>query len=457
MRAEDDVQLWIQVFRELATEKGATSQQLIQHWKRQHFSPEELVPVLNSIADLCSRPVKRKSDINWLNLTRLYNYLYLRHRNFELWLFCELAGNAFFKPRLHHITSIRAKSISEIPENIDRFFNLRRLYSYGGKYDLEAGNVLAALPENIGKCRQLRSIQILHHRLQELPKSIGQLGELRELVLYHNQLKTLPENIGNLQKLEYLDLSGNQITHLPETIGNLPADCFISLRGNPLEVFPETIQMMEITTAQWNRHQEAIVASEYLKYCRIYYSKELDIKDLFSLDLSVDIGLVFLSGTITEFPEELRGLENLRYLYIDGCPVKLPSWFAEFQRLESLHLIETDGGEFPEEVFACQNLLDLSLCTNFSNPVTKIPEDIGKLQRLETLNLKENHIKELPNSLWSLRHLEELDLSMNGFSGAISGEVLKLKKLRMLNLKYNPMEKKELKILRSYLKRGLFY
>ena len=217
------------------------------------------------------------------------------------------------------------------------------------------------------------------------------------------------------------------------------------------------VQSVEITAEQWMRHREAIVASKHLKYCRIRHSKEMDLQELFLLDTTVAIGLVFYQ-TIEAFPEELRGLRNLRYLHIDayGFQVKIPPWFSEFQQLESLHLVSTESGEFPREILECHNLLDLSICTNFTDPLQEIPEDIGKLKNLETLNLKENNLRGLPDSLWTLSNLRELDLSLNRFS-TISDEVLQLQQLKKLNLKFNPMNKENLRMLRSSLKRRLIY
>lgn len=453
---EDELKVWAEQFRRFAKTKGTKSLELTERWREQNFSDQEIISILESLVNPWLSAERRKSGLNWLNLSRLKNYLSIDQRNFEFWLFCELAGLEYFAPRLHHITSIRGKGISEIPERIGRLCNLRRLYSYGGKYSVKAGNVLTQIPESIGECRQLRSIQISHHGLQELPKSIGQLRKLRKLALYKNQLKTLPEEIGNLQKLTYLDLSSNQITHLPESIGNLPSKCFISLLDNPLEVFPKTIQSIEISTEQWNCHKEEIIASKHLKYCQLHYTKEMNLEDLFLLDPAVDIGLIFSSKTIEKFPKELKGLVNLCVLTIDYCAVQIPEWFSAFQRLEELHLQLIDPIEFPKEILSCQKLRHLTVCSNFDRPLRKIPEDIGKLQLLETLNLKENSLKELPDSLWRLHNLRELDLSMNRFS-EISGEILNLKKLRSLNLKYNSIDKESLKIFRLFLKRGLMY
>ncbi|KAL3069579.1 hypothetical protein niasHT_031527 [Heterodera trifolii] len=57
-------------------------------------------------------------------------------------------------------------------------------------------NMVALLPDELLRCRALRTLGISGNKLTELPLNIGDLQNLAELVLCENQIRHLPSSVG---------------------------------------------------------------------------------------------------------------------------------------------------------------------------------------------------------------------------------------------------------------------
>lgn len=86
-----------------------------------------------------------------------------------------------------------------------------------------------------------------------LPAEVRKLSNLRSLDLSDNQFTGVPAEVGQLSKLEYLDLSNNPITGLPYELGNLKNLRTLDLRGTNYAVqdlaiitqgLPPTVQIL---------------------------------------------------------------------------------------------------------------------------------------------------------------------------------------------------------------------
>lgn len=63
------------------------------------------------------------------------------------------------------------------------------------------GNLLSALPSNLGQLTSLRTLQLVGNRLQALPESISALTQLTDLGVAGNQLTAAPAVLGSLGEL----------------------------------------------------------------------------------------------------------------------------------------------------------------------------------------------------------------------------------------------------------------
>eukprot|EP01038_Epipyxis_sp_PR26KG_P006851 gene6851-9382_t len=97
--------------------------------------------------------------------------------------------------------------------------------------------ISGALPESIGKLKNLHELSIYCHRISgTIPSCLSELTNLNILNLDSNHLTgTIPNWIGNLTNLINLSLSSNQLTgHIPQCITNLTSLIDLSLYDNQL-------------------------------------------------------------------------------------------------------------------------------------------------------------------------------------------------------------------------------
>ena len=161
---------------------------------------------------------------------------------------------------LENLTTCNCTAIEKLPASIGKLANLRDAdFSYCSLktfpialtelsklegVDL-TGNYIAALPEEIGKLKNLVYISLsnninayhaspnIRHKVKVLPKSLGELKKLEALTLSHNHLTKLPAFFANLENLEYLGLYDNRFKELPEVLLKLPKLQTLNIAKNP--------------------------------------------------------------------------------------------------------------------------------------------------------------------------------------------------------------------------------
>ncbi|CAO2150410.1 unnamed protein product [Urochloa humidicola] len=81
---------------------------------------------------------------------------------------------------------------------------------------------ITELPREIGRLKNLETLDVSHTEVQELPKEIEELQYfLKSLVLAGTVIRELPREIGKLQHLETLDIGRTEIRELPREITGL--------------------------------------------------------------------------------------------------------------------------------------------------------------------------------------------------------------------------------------------
>lgn len=104
-----------------------------------------------------------------------------------------------------------------------------------------AENALSALPENIGQCVALTTLELDDNALISLPESISLCVALSELNVNFNYLSTLPEGLSKCVALEELSISTNQLVSIPESIGQCKNLSKLFMDDNPLSRLPESL------------------------------------------------------------------------------------------------------------------------------------------------------------------------------------------------------------------------
>lgn len=177
-------------------------------------------------------------------------------------------------------------------------------------------------------------------------------------------------------------------------------------------------------------------------------------------------------ANLTNFPEEITKLPNLRILYLGSYTSpegyfqkgtnklqQIPASIAKLTYLEQLFLSGNQIEALPESIGELANLQFLSVATN---KLKALPQSVGKLKKLKILVAYENRLETLPTSLRELTGLQELYLHQNqlkefpryicdltnlqdlSFSGnqisEIPEDLGKLKQLKTLNIFNNTLK-----------------
>ncbi len=96
------------------------------------------------------------------------------------------------------------------------------------------GRRLTAVPMDVFSRTGLTGLNLSNNQLIDAPPSqIGRLKNLVSLDLSNNALTGLPAELGQLSKLEILNVSNNKITGLPMELENLTQLRILDVSGNP--------------------------------------------------------------------------------------------------------------------------------------------------------------------------------------------------------------------------------
>ncbi len=237
------------------------------------------------------------------------------------------------------VLDLSGHRLARLPERLTRLPRLRELHL--------DGNVLDALPEEIGELVELEVLTAAGNRLRAVPRSIGRLARLRVLNLSSNQLSALPDELGELVALEELELGHNLLQRLPETLEGLGSLHSLNAEFNQLVALPEHLGRLA-------RLRELRLAGNALErlplsICQLSAVEGLYLSDNRLRGLPKDIGLLRLlerlvlhRNRISELPEGIVALP-LYCLSLAGNPLqRLPRAIEAMTELTTI-VLNQDG------------------------------------------------------------------------------------------------------------------
>jgi len=101
------------------------------------------------------------------------------------------------------------------------------------------------LPEEIRQFKNLNALDIGKNKLKELPEWLGELVYMQEFHAPQNKFREMPPVVCKWPHLKRLDLHQNEITGLLPCMGELTEVVSLDLWSNDLEDFPEELKGME--------------------------------------------------------------------------------------------------------------------------------------------------------------------------------------------------------------------
>lgn len=145
-------------------------------------------------------------------------------------------GNSSLK--LHYDTASKTgvlqlsdQKLKEVPSDV---FNLCEILR---NLDLSK-NRIATLPEDLGKFKHLKQLNLDTNKLQMLPTCIVNLKKLEMLNVSNNQIATLPHSFSNLSNLKQVYLNSNNFNHFPLQLLGLPSLEVVELSNNKITEIP---------------------------------------------------------------------------------------------------------------------------------------------------------------------------------------------------------------------------
>ncbi|KAG2211934.1 hypothetical protein INT47_004621 [Mucor saturninus] len=164
----------------------------------------------------------------------------------------------------------------------------------------------------------------------------------------------------------------------------------------------------------------------------------------------VQLEILILSGNRIEIiPEDMPSyLPHLMSLYLDGNLIRyLPDTIGNWKDLREFRLGSFYGGnqirELPETMADMFSLVDLDV--SFNQLETVFPDTFRHLPNINCINLSHNQLTTLPDTpLFGTCHrLAVIDLSdnlINSLPPMVSNDILRLKRLELLNLSHNQLK-----------------
>jgi len=84
-----------------------------------------------------------------------------------------------------------------------------------------SSNKLTSLPEALGKCVKLETLNAMNNVIALVPQCYASLKNLKQINLSNNQIAVFPSMFAGLTHLDMLDLSRNSITSVPAAAKDL--------------------------------------------------------------------------------------------------------------------------------------------------------------------------------------------------------------------------------------------
>ncbi|KAF5732472.1 hypothetical protein HS088_TW18G01167 [Tripterygium wilfordii] len=314
---------------------------------------------------------------------------------------------------------------------------------------LLANNYLSgSVPSELGRCRNLRSIDLSFNSLTgPVPREIWTLPNLSDLVMWANNLTgKIPEGICvNGGNLETLILNNNLITgKIPQSIGNCTNMIWVSLSSNRLsgEIPAGIGNLVKLAILQMGNNSLSGHIPQEIGNCKSLIWLDLNSNDLsgpLPSDLADNSGLIV--------PGAVSGKQFVFVRNEGGTSCRGAGGLVEFegiwaQRLENFPMVHSCpstriySGKTVYTFTSNGTMIYLDLSYNsLSGP---IPEKFGSMTYVQVLNLGHNRLTgNIPNSFGGLKEIGVLDLSHNNLQGFVPGSLGTLSFLSDLDVSNN--------------------
>jgi Leucine-rich repeat (LRR) protein len=255
--------------------------------------------------------------------------------------------------------------------------------------------------------------------LTEVPEEVFALTHLESIDLSDNKLRFIPDRLRNLPKLKWVNVIGNPVEALPDLAGlTIDGPTYLRCRN---QVKPENINLV---LSSENAEKDGGPLPDELRTSGV---QKLTIGEW-----GITIGEKRLrpSPTIQRILDSLANLDSLQELLLRGIWLdRLPESIRELRGLKHLALDGLGLDTLPDWI----GELDLETLSSLDNKLSALPGSLRNLRRLKRLNLSFNPLKKIPAVVFDLALLERLDLTRCGIR-EVSADILRLDNLQELRV-----------------------
>ncbi|CAF1403137.1 unnamed protein product [Adineta steineri] len=293
----------------------------------------------------------------------------------------------------------------------------------------------------------------LHEPQWHIPTEIGDLTDVMALYLENiADGSDIPETIGKLTNLEWLSATAWKLTVLPDSLGNCKKLRFLSIAA-PLKQLPISLSLLPLANLWVTYFAGSSVPQDFfhslnptLKTLRINISK-FESFDSFSTLTNLEV-LEVVSTGLMEVPVAFNALTSIKGFHIAGKNnISRLSEDFPIENLERLLLENNCFTKLPVQALLSRNLEALELSGNRLVDISEIVLAKGPLQDVRFSN---NKIETLPETINKLGDsLQSLYMNGNRLRTVPAEELVKMKKLRLLDISNNQISDNEKARLRT--------
>jgi hypothetical protein len=153
---------------------------------------------------------------------------------------------------------------------------------------------------------------------------------------------------------------------------------------------------------------------------------------------------------LSSFPSDILKFVNLEFLDLENNQIQtLPPEIELLTELQELYLFRNKVETLPSNF---GNLKKMKVLGIAANQMKLFPMAITSLDKLEILDLSDNQLSTIPAEIAAMRNLRILVLHNNNLT-KIPQELYQLKKLEKIYLQFNPIDPKDIELLKVVLKK----
>lgn len=250
---------------------------------------------------------------------------------------------------------------------------------FGGLETLDLhGNKLLSLPMGVRRLHQLRFLNLSNNELtMDKLGVIMEIPSLVDLKLASNKLEgSFPSEIGRLRQLESLDLRNNGLTRLPEQLSELTCLKALDVGENQLTSLPfAALSKLPLKTlnAPNNNLDGTLIPGSVDR-----------LEELQSLNVANNALDVLAANDMLSLP-------NLHSLIINVNRIKSLPCVSTWQSLSVLAAEENRLTEIPVGFVDLKNVKTVDFT---GNNITRVDEKIGLIESLSTFKIANNPLRE---------------------------------------------------------------